>query len=48
MQSPLFEAEGLLAAHRLIQPYIHRTAVFESRLINALAGAELFFKAENL
>lgn len=48
MQSPLFEAQALQETHQKIQPYIHHTPVFESRLINALAGAELFFKAENL
>ncbi len=48
MQSPLFEAQALQTAHQQIQPYIHHTPVFESRLINELTGAKLFFKAENL
>ncbi|MCP9198530.1 pyridoxal-phosphate dependent enzyme [Gramella sp. GC03-9] len=30
-----------------IQPHIHRTPVLTSRLINEIAGAELFFKCEN-
>lgn len=48
MQSPLFEAQALQETHQKILPYIHRTPVFESRLINELAGAQIFFKAENL
>ncbi len=37
----------LLACHDLIKPYIHKTAVLTSRLINAAIGAEVFFKCEN-
>ncbi|WP_026187144.1 beta-hydroxyaspartate dehydratase BhcB [Ensifer sp. BR816] len=35
-------------AHARIKPHIHRTPVLTSRCINSLAGAELFFKCENL
>ena len=38
----------MLVAHERIKPYIHRTPVLTSRFINELAGAELFFKCENL
>ena len=35
------------AAHARISPYIHRTPVLTSSFLNALTGAELFFKCEN-
>jgi len=35
-------------AHDRILPRIHRTPVMTSRSINAMAGAQLFFKCENL
>jgi len=35
-------------AHERIAPRIHRTPVMTSRSLNAMAGAELFFKCENL
>ncbi len=35
------------AAHARIAPYIHRTPVLTSSFLNALTGAELFFKCEN-
>jgi threonine dehydratase len=31
-----------------IRPYVHRTPVLTSKYLNALTGAELFFKCENL
>ena len=37
----------MLAAHERIKPFIHRTPVLTSRVIDELAGAELFFKCEN-
>lgn len=37
----------LLACHDKIRPYIHRTPVLTSRLINDIVGAEVFFKCEN-
>lgn len=39
--------EELVACHARIAPYIHRTEVLTSRLINAYVGAEVFFKCEN-
>jgi threonine dehydratase len=36
------------AAAARIAPYIHRTPVFRSRSVNEMAGAELYFKCENL
>ncbi|WP_298903985.1 threonine/serine dehydratase [uncultured Psychroserpens sp.] len=39
--------ENLIACHNRIKPYIHKTPVLNSRLINNLVGAELFFKCEN-
>ncbi len=35
-------------AHERIRPRIHRTPVMTSESLNALSGAELFFKCENL
>ncbi len=35
-------------AHRRIAPHIHHTPVFTSSSLAALAGAQLFFKCENL
>ena len=37
----------VLEAHERIAPYIHRTPVLTSSVLNALSGAELFFKCEN-
>lgn len=34
-------------AHTRIQPYIHRTPVLSSSILNTQIGAELFFKCEN-
>ena len=39
--------EELLSAHKRILPYIHKTPVLTSHLLNDLAGAELYFKCEN-
>lgn len=39
--------DDVLAAHERIKPYIHRTPVLTSSYLNALTGAELFFKCEN-
>jgi len=38
----------LVQAHKVIEPYIHRTPVFTSQLLNKLLRCELFFKCENL
>ncbi len=40
--------EDIKQAHDRIRHLIHRTPVLTSRLINQRAGAELFFKCENL
>src|SRR5256886_4059509 len=45
-QSPSWE--DLLAAHARIAPRVHRTPVLTSASLNAMSGAELFFKCENL
>ena len=39
--------ENLIACHNRITPFIHKTPVLGSRLINNLVGAQLFFKCEN-
>ncbi|PKQ60634.1 serine dehydratase [Labilibaculum filiforme] len=39
--------ENLLETHARIKPFIHRTPVLSSQLINEIAGAEIFFKCEN-
>jgi len=38
----------ILAAHARIAPKIHRTPVLTSRSLNAMSGAQIFFKCENL
>lgn len=38
----------VMAAARRLADYVHRTPVVTSRTLNKLAGAELFFKCENL
>jgi threonine dehydratase len=40
--------ESILAAHVRIAPRIHRTPVLTSSSLNAVTGAQLFFKCENL
>ena len=45
MKIPTYD--DVLAAHARIAPYIHRTPVLTSTCLNALTGAELFFKCEN-
>ena len=37
----------LIECHARITPYIHRTPVLSSRLINELVGGDIFFKCEN-
>ncbi len=39
--------EDVIAAHERIAPHIRRTPVLVSEALNALTGAELFFKCEN-
>lgn len=45
MRIPVFD--DVVAAHERIRPYIHKTPVLTSSYLNALTGAELFFKCEN-
>ena len=40
-------AKDLLETHSRIQPYIHKTPVLTSTLINEIAGSDLYFKCEN-
>ena len=40
--------ETIRAAQVRLAPHIHRTPVMSSRALNALSGARLFFKCENL
>src|SRR5262249_21385487 len=40
--------ETILEAHARIKPRIHRTPVMTSRSIDAMCGARIFFKCENL
>ena len=42
------EFDAIRAAHRRIAPHVHRTPVMTSASLNDLAGAELYFKCENL
>lgn len=39
--------ESLIKVHQRIEPYIHNTPILTSRLINKIAGANIFFKCEN-
>ena len=39
--------DDVVAAHQRIAPHVHRTPVLTSRMLNALSGADLFFKCEN-
>lgn len=43
----MIQKQDLLDCHQRIKPFIHRTPVLSSRLINAKVGAEVFFKCEN-
>lgn len=43
-----YTVEMLIECHERIKPFIHRTPVMRSRLLDELAGGELFFKCENL
>ncbi len=39
--------KDIIQAHTRILPYIHRTPIFTSQIINKITGAKLFFKCEN-
>src|SRR4249919_219423 len=45
MQAP--GIDEIRAAHERIRPYVHRTPVMTSALLDREAGASLFFKCEN-
>ena len=47
LTGPDLTIEHVRSAHERIKPYIHRTPVLTSTYLNALTGAELFFKCEN-
>ena len=42
------DIEAIRAAHRRISPRIHRTPVVTSASLDDIAGAQLYFKCENL
>src|SRR6202046_2376129 len=46
--APNLTLDVFRAAHRLISPRIHRTPVITCASLNQIAGAQLFFKCENL
>lgn len=46
MNLPSFE--DILSASKRIAPFVHRTPVLTSQTFNALTGASLFFKCENM
>ncbi|MFP4528696.1 MAG: pyridoxal-phosphate dependent enzyme [Candidatus Kapaibacterium sp.] len=39
--------QDIIAAHKRIREYIHRTPVLNSRTLNFMSGADVFFKCEN-
>ncbi len=45
LRVPTFD--DMLAAQRRIEPHVNRTPVLTSSFLNALTGAQLFFKCEN-
>lgn len=48
MNTPDISLDQIKKAHERIKPFIHRTPVLTSETINAMAGAEIYFKCENL
>src|SRR5579864_5256282 len=48
MKTEAPDIEAILAAHRRISPRIHRTPVVTSESLNEMAGAQVYFKCENL
>ena len=40
--------QDIVAAHRRIHPFVHKTPVFTSHYFDSLLGGEVHFKAENL
>ena len=43
----MISKKDLSAVHNRIKPYIHKTPVLTSGLLNEMSGASLFFKCEN-
>lgn len=43
----MITSKDLAQVHDRISPYIHRTPVLTSKLLNEISGAEIFFKCEN-
>lgn len=43
----MISKQELLALHEKIKPFIHRTPVLTSTLIDEISGAKIFFKCEN-
>lgn len=41
------QKSDLVNCHKRITPYIHRTPVLTSQILNKLSGADLYFKCEN-
>lgn len=39
--------EDIIRVHELIKPYIHRTPVITSNILNAMFGCRIYFKCEN-
>ena len=39
--------EDIEKSHQRISPYIHRTPIFTSQMINNITGSRLYFKCEN-
>ncbi|HEV2223560.1 MAG TPA: pyridoxal-phosphate dependent enzyme [Candidatus Acidoferrales bacterium] len=47
-ETPAPNLQAIRSAHARIRPHIHRTPVFTSESLDAMTGAHLFFKCENL
>ncbi len=47
-ETPAVTIDTIREAHSRIRPHIHRTPVLTSASLNEIAGAQLFFKCENL
>ena len=47
MELILPNIQDIIEAHKRISPYIHKTLILKSDLINKFMGAEIFFKCEN-
>jgi len=43
----MYSKDSLLQAREILSNYIHQTPLLKSRLLNELAGCDLFFKCEN-